>query len=163
MSDKIQLAVGYIGVTREGRRVEIVNCTQDTVYPWRGSNRETYTDCGSFSTNRNDFRDIIGPLVDLVNYNDGKWHRWGEGADCPVHENTLVEVSYINSDGDLEVGDMQAGLWMWNSTIELILAFRVTKEYAEPVKLREFWLVQGYFHSFDPGYEGAVHVREVLK
>jgi hypothetical protein len=102
-------------------------------------------------------------LRNPVNYNDGNWHRWGGDAECPVPEKTLVEVAYIDSDGDPDEVEMDAGQCMWNSTIEIILAFRVTKEYVEPVKLREFWLVQGYFHSFDPGYEGAVHVREVIK
>ena len=165
MSDKIQLAVGYIGVTREGKRIEIVNHTQDTVYPWRGCNNETYTDCGSFSSNRNDFKDIVRPLRKPVNYNDGNWHRWGGDAECPVHKNTLVQVSYIDSDGDPDEVEMDAGQWMWNSTIEIILAFRVTKDYVEP---REFWIRpidtgNGRIRNYNPGDNSFIHVREVLK
>tara|TARA_R110000796_G_scaffold12575_6_gene41529 strand:- start:2797 stop:3288 length:492 start_codon:yes stop_codon:yes gene_type:complete len=163
MSDKIQLAVGYIGVTRKGKRVEIVKCTGDTIYRWRGCNNETYTDCGRFSSNRKDARDIVRPLGNPINYNDGNWHRWGGDAECPVHVKTLVEVAYIDSDGDPDEVEMAAGQWMWNSTIEIILAFRVTKEYVEPRKPREFWLVKGYFHSSEPDDKDAIHVREVIK
>jgi hypothetical protein len=165
MSDKIQLAVGYMGVTREGKRVEIVNGTSDYLYPWRGCNNETYTHCGSFSSNRNDARDIVRPLGKPVNYNDGSWHRWGGGAKCPVHERTLVEVAYIDSDGDPDEVEMDAGQWMWNSTIEIILAFRVTKEYVEP---RDFWIQpldtgNGRIKDYNPGDSSFIHVREVIK
>jgi hypothetical protein len=169
MSDKIQLAVGYVGVTREGKRVEIVNCTQDTLYPWRGCNNETYTDCGSFSSNRNDFRDIVLPLGKPVNYNDGNWHRWGGDAECPVHENTLVQVRLLKPTD--EYGDMTAlaSEWWWKQPCDCpILAFRVTKEYVEPLKLREFWIRpidtgNGRIRNYNPGDNSFIHVREVLK
>jgi hypothetical protein len=162
MSDKIQLHVGYVGVTREGKRVEIVkNYPNSYTYMWVGDNSESYTPSGRFASSRIDAKDIVGLWVESLNYNDGKWYRWGGDVECPVHDLTLVEVSYIDSVGDLEIDDMQADMWAWDSVSVPILAFRVTKEYVEPVKLREFWLVQGYFHSSDPGDKDAIHVREV--
>jgi hypothetical protein len=100
-----------------------------------------------------------------VNYNDGSWHRWSGDAECPVHENTLVEVTYIDSDGDPDEVEMSAGQWMWNSTIEIILAFRVIKEYVEP---REFWIQRidtgnGRIRDYNPGGGSFIHVREVIK
>jgi hypothetical protein len=164
MSDKIQLAVGYMGVTREGKRVEIVNGTSDYLYPWRGCNNETYTHCGSFSSNRNDARDIVRPLGKPVNYNDGSWHRWSGDAECPVHKDSVVQVKYLEGK---TVGHSEslACLYVWGSVSAPIFAFRVAKEYAEP---REFWIRpidtgNGRIRNYNPGDNSFIHVREVLK
>jgi hypothetical protein len=166
MSDKIQLAVGYVGITREGKRVEIVNGTSDYLYPWRGCNNETYTDCGSFSSNRNDARDIVRPLRKPVNYSDGNWHRWSGDAECPVHKDSTVQVRLL--DPTEEYGDMTdlASRWCWEQPCDCpILAFRVTKEYVEP---REFWIRpidtgNGRIKDYNPGDISFIHVREVIK
>lgn len=171
MSDKIQLAVGYVGVTRGGKRVEIVNCTGDTIYPWRGCTNETYTAGGRFSSNRKDARDIVGFLRNPVNYNDGSWHRWGGDAKCPVHKNTLVQVRFLNPTD--EYGDMTAlaSEWWWKQPCDCpIIAFRVTKEYVEPRKPRDFWIAtmnpmlqcDVKIKKPDDMY-GYIHVREVIK
>jgi hypothetical protein len=171
MSNKIQLHVGYVGVTREGKRVEIVkNYPNSYTYMWVGDNNESYKPSGRFTSSRIDAKDIVGPWINPVNYNDGNWHRWGGDAECPVHENTIVKVSYIDSAGDLEIDDMQAGMWKWGSASVPILAFRVTKEYVEPVEPRDFWIAtmnpmlqcDVKIKKPDDMY-GYIHVREVIK
>jgi hypothetical protein len=163
MSDKIQLAVGYVGVTREGKRVEIVRkYPKSYTYMWIGDNCVLYTDKGTCSLNEESPRDIVRPLRKPVNYNDGNWHRWGGDAECPVHKDTVVQVKYIERE---TVGGFEsaASLYVWGSVLAPIVAFRVTKEYVKPVKPREFWLLQGYFHSYEPDNKDAIHVREVIK
>jgi hypothetical protein len=171
MSDKIQLNVGYVGATREGKRVEIVNCTHDNIYSWRGNNNETYTHWGSFSSNRNDARDIVGPWVKpLTDYNDGNWHQWSSDK-CPVHERSFVEcVWHHEVSGATGItkriagGDSKDYKVLWRHVIK----FRVTKEYNAPVAPREFWVYNGSVswgiktEKPDDMY-GYIHVREVVE
>jgi hypothetical protein len=158
MSDKIQLHIGYVGATREGKRVEILNCTHDNIYSWRGNNNETYTHCGSFSSNRNDARDIVGPWV-REDYNDGNWHRW-EGGRCPIHGNS--EVNILTKE---RTYDCKASEYPWNHPTDSIIAFKVIQVYTEP---REFWIYNGSVswgiktEKPDDMY-GYIHVREVVE
>jgi len=93
----------------------------------------------------------------MTDYSDGNWHGWN-GGDCPVHPNTVVEVTW--SDGDNWSGE--ACLNVWN----VVQLFRVVKRHKEP---REFWIdVHGFAYD-NPKYAKSVspfwtpiHVREVL-
>lgn len=167
----IQLHVGYIGITREGKRVEITKSRTSGWYPWRSSNGNTYDSKGYlWNCDKPTNRDIIGPWVEtpvepLPNYNDGNWHRWyGATADGPVHESSTVQVRLLNPAD--EHGDMTdlASVWWWEQPCDCpILAFRVTKEYVAPVEPREFWVVPATGKCFmsKPAYTSAIHVKEV--
>jgi hypothetical protein len=168
--NNIQLHVGYIGITREGKRVEIT--TKDTygsVYPWLSSDGDSYEGDGSFVSQIGSPLDIVGPWVETpvepqVNYNDGNWHRWdGTTAECPVHTESVVEVNYINFDQLLLTDSTYARYYNWDSDLASIVAFRVTKEYVAPVEPREFWVVPATGKCFmsKPAYTSALHVKEV--
>jgi hypothetical protein len=165
----IQLHVGYIGITREGKRVEIIHDNYDPEYQWE-SEITSYTDKGCVLQSQECMADIIGPWVEtpvepLPNYNDGNWHRWdGATAECPVHESSTVEVNYIDGEGHTIIDDLRASSLNWGSTYEPILAFRVTEEYVAPVEPREFWIVPATGKCFmsKPAYTSAIHVREVI-
>ena len=182
--NNIQLHVGYIGITREGKRVEITGVdTYKSSWPWESYDGEWYTGSGAFwSITKVDQRDIVGPyegaqqpmlgvetpVVPQVNYNDGKWHRWdGATAECPVHKDSTVEVTYMDQDAGIIIDSRYARNYCWNSGHGPILAFRVTKEYVAPVEPREFWIM--YSKIMQPRIEshkpldttGYIHVKEV--
>jgi hypothetical protein len=167
--NNIQLHVGYIGITREGKRVEIIERSYDMEYPWNCKDTD-YTDTGGYSQSRETNNDIIGPWVETpvepqVNYNDGNWHRWdGATAECPVHKDSTVEVTYMDQDAGIIIDSRYARNYCWNSGHGPILAFRVTREYVAPVEPREFWVVPATGKCFisKPAYTPAIHVREVI-
>jgi hypothetical protein len=65
----------------------------------------------------------------MTNYNDGKWHGWNGLSDtCPVHKESLVDVVYA---GTICKG-VKAGEWVWGD--EFVGAFRVVKEYKQPIQ-----------------------------
>ena len=165
--NNIQLHVGYIGITRGGKRVEIIEGSCDMEYPWNCKDT-CYTDIGGYLKSRETNSDIIGPWVETpvepqVNYNDGNWHRWDGATKCPVHKETEVEVNYIDGEGDANGGTLIANSFNWGSNDEPIVAFRVTKEYVAPVEPREFWVVPAIGKCFmsKPAYTSAIHVKEV--
>jgi hypothetical protein len=168
MTKPIQLHVGYVGITREGKRVEIIDDRgSNVVYRWRGKDDGVYTNDGRFGFSKADCTfDIVGPWVEtpvetLADYNDGKWHRWA-GGDRPVHPSSVVHAKYIHR-GDLTEYTQGAIGFTWDTTVDPIVAFRVTKEYVEPPKVpREFWLLQGKIYSYYHMDPDAIHVREVL-
>jgi hypothetical protein len=172
--NNIQLHVGYIGITREGKRVEITKSRTSGCYPWRSSNGNTYDSKGYlWNCDKPTNRDIIGPWVEtpvepLPNYNDGNWHRWdGATSECPVHGDSLVEVNYIYGGYELRY----ARNYCWNSSHGPIVAFRVTKEYVAPVEPREFWVELDVIGGICKTHKAKtkdflgttlVHVREVI-
>ena len=169
--NNIQLHVGYIGITREGKRVEIASsflgCDD---YPWQTTEGVWYTYTGKFDrdSHTDEDQDIIGPWVETpvvpqANYNDGNWHRWdGATAECPVHTESVVEVNYIDGEGHTTIDNRRASSLNWGSNYEPILAFRVTKEYVAPVEPREFWIYQPRIEFNKPDdTTGYIHVKEV--
>ena len=67
----VKLHVGYVGVTREGKRVEIVEEDfRDTEYPFYSDDFEWYIANGGYyyadEYNQKDIKDIIGPWVEPV-------------------------------------------------------------------------------------------------
>lgn len=80
-----------------------------------------------------------------VNYNDGKWHGWN-GGECPVHPETIVEVSHKTSGF---VSGEEAEQFYWDGDKCMIVAFRVIKEHKDP---RDVWIgidANGNCHFFD--------------
>ena len=167
--NNIQLHVGYIGITREGKRVEIESIdSSDDNYPWVTTCGDWYTDTGKFDGDCYcDKEDIIGPWVETpvepqVNYNDGNWHGWNTGA-MPVHAETLVTA--IFDDGSGSSVTALACDYSWEVKGFSPVVFRVTKEYVAPVEPREFWITTGLVQivrATKPHCpEGYIHVKEV--
>jgi hypothetical protein len=167
MTNQVRLHVGYVGITREGKRVEITKETNMPDYPFSSSEYNSYCSGGNYWRDEAACsQDIVGPWVDtpvepLADYNDGKWHRWA-GGECPVHSSSVVHARYILR-GDLTEYTQRAKDFRWDAIDNPIIAFRVTKEYVEPPKVpREFWLIQGKIYNYYHTNTNAIHVREVL-
>lgn len=111
-----------------------------------------------------------------VDYNDGNWHGWN-GGECPVHPESDVKVVLLEGVAPLS---RAAKYLAWSHDTLYpegnIVAFRVTKQYVEPPKPREFWINEyddgyiGYPHDSkeraDISSEGrirCIHVREVIE
>jgi hypothetical protein len=106
---------------------------------------------------------------DMTNYDDGKWHGWN-GGECPVHPETVVQMVWQFSKGDIRPGKVNGRakeyIWEGNDSGNIV-AFRVIKEYREP---REFWVniasgavceSDGVF--FGTTFPNVIKVREVLE
>jgi hypothetical protein len=169
----IQLHVGYIGITREGKRVEIIDKSPHTAYPWDCEDT-CYTDTGYYLREGVTPKDIIGPWVETpvvpqVNYNDGNWHRWNGATECPVHPSSVVEYVWHDEIGMSGVLNRVSG-WDGSDTRikwAQVIKFRVTKEYVAPVEPREFWIMLSkimqpriVFNKPDDT-TGYIHVKEV--
>lgn len=67
-------------------------------------------------------------------YNDGQIHGWN-GGDCPVHPETVVKFWLRGSEScDLDTVPAKTVTWGHYSYGWDIIAFRVVKEYVEPVR-----------------------------
>ena len=64
----------------------------------------------------------------MSDYNDGFWHGWN-GGECPVHPETLVTCMWQCKDGFFDGDTDKAKMFAWHD----LDAFRVVKEYREPV------------------------------
>lgn len=98
----------------------------------------------------------------MTNYNDGKWHGWNGGA-CPVHPETVVEVQF-DTDRDVEKAKNLEWQHQHEGTYSDIIAFRIIKEYKEPMEVWMKW--SECLKDWMPcnrTHEGAVLFREVLK
>jgi hypothetical protein len=133
--NKIQLYVGYVGITRSGDRVEIVDFVWDAIYRWEGDNNNNYVWSGMYrSDNSPSPQDIVGPWVEPwvepVNYNDGNWYSWNGDA-CPTQEKSLIEYVWHDKKVGIlkdtsEQGDNRKSI-NWSQ----VVAFRVL----EPAEL----------------------------
>ena len=95
----VKLHVGYIGKTREGKRVEIVQYIKDTDWPWLDNEGNELSDDGSyFDLGNADPRDIIAPWTEPDTQEPGPWIGWN-GGECPVHPETVIEVALILHSG----------------------------------------------------------------
>jgi hypothetical protein len=65
-----------------------------------------------------------------IDYNDGKWHGWN-GGECPVHPETVVEVSY---DNNLDIDKACKYSWLHDGQSDDIIVFRVIKPYVAQVE-----------------------------
>jgi hypothetical protein len=177
MTKPIQLHVGYVGITREGKRVEIITerpyCSP---YPWE-SDIDAYTGDGLYINHATSQLDILGPWVETpvetpVDYNDGKWHRWA-GGECPVHPSSVVHATFLVGIGEPRTDSRLARMFHWGACASPIVAFRVTEGYVEPPKVpREYWVSNndGFAHDSLGSVlsesltekHGYTHVREVL-
>jgi hypothetical protein len=168
MENKVELHVGYVGVTRAGERVEITGFSKkDKRNPWLTNGDRSYRKNGSFLlTVTSDF-DVIGPWVEPANYNDGKWHQWN-GSECPVHPNSTVEM--ISTQSGMP-NRRAADSFTWDHEFDPILVFRVTKEFLEP---RELWISLNDYQAHETeadaqeydkhlgSHHGYFHVKEVM-
>jgi hypothetical protein len=178
MTKPIQLHVGYVGITREGKRVEIKSSNVTGTYPWLATSLDTYISSGHYYHGHHISPvDIVGPWVEtpvepLVDYNDGKWHRWA-GGERPVHRSSVVHATFLVDIGEPRTQSRAAHMFVWGDCASPIVAFRVTEEYVEPPKVpREYWVSNndGFAHdSLDSVLSdmltekhGYIHVREVL-
>jgi hypothetical protein len=161
MTEQVRLHVGYVGITREGKRVEIKSSNVTGTYPWLATSLDTYSSSGHYYHGHHiSPADIVGPWVAPVDYNDGKWHRWA-GGECPVHPSSVVHATYIEL-GCIHDIESVTGGFIWDSVHAPIIAFRVTKVHVEPPKVpREFWVRFGTAYNM-PIESDAIHVREVL-
>jgi hypothetical protein len=157
MTKPIQLHVGYVGVTREGKRVEIVRANNNmwTVqYPWTDDNL-SWCDNGAYhaDSQMHNF-DIVGPWVEAtklpINYNDGKWHQWN-GGECPVHHGSTVEMISAQSGKPTR---RAANSFTWDHELDPILAFRVTEEFVEP---RELWISLNDYQAHETEADAQEH------
>jgi hypothetical protein len=176
MTKEIQLYVGYVGITREGKRVEIVRTNNNMwteQYPW-ADDELSWRDNGEYhaDSQMHNF-DIVGPWVEPVDYNDGHMHRWS-GGDCPVHEDSKVEALYI-AYGDVETETRRAGDWLWEAeNVQPIIAFNVVRPFIEPKEPRELWISLNDYQAHDTEahaqahdelldrHHGYIHVKEVI-
>jgi hypothetical protein len=178
----VKLHVGYVGTTREGKRVEIVSTySGPNAYRYTSNTGQWYLSSGRIGQEKHRRRDIVGPWVDapvitklspLVDYNDGKWHRWA-GGECPVHNDTLVDATYLSDCEGVVTCSRSAYNFVWDSGDGPIVAFRVTKKYVEPPKEpREFWLLSPNKHGYNRILETIplgsdkneyIHVREIIE
>jgi hypothetical protein len=177
MTKPIQLHIGYVGITREGKRVEIIANDGSNEYQWGSDEYDWYMTSGNFWRNgKEDEEDIVGPWVETpveppVDYNDGKWHRWA-GGECPVHTSSVVHATFLAVIGEPRTESRAAHMFVWGDCDSPIVALRVTKEYVEPPKVpREFWVeldtvgdVCKTHKTKTREFLGTtlVHVREVL-
>jgi hypothetical protein len=155
---EVKLHVGYIGKTRDGKRVEIVGYMPDRTWPYRGDNNEWYLQNGEWGKVE---MDIIGPWVDEPTI--GQWIGWN-GGECPVHPKTVVECVW--HDGRKIVQNKgPADDYIWDKGKYITIAYRIIREHKEPPKPREFWVLphSGRCWPTQPDNPHAIHVREVLE
>ena len=152
----VELHVGYVGATREGKRVEIVEQRMTGSCPWVGSNGASWSSNGLFSYSYNPHpQDIIAPWEE-----PGKWIGWN-GGKCPVHPKTVVEVrSWAGCRRQVEAKLIRS--WNDAGAQSQPIAYRVIKEHKEP---REFWVYPetGIIKDSKPACPHAIHVREVAE
>lgn len=73
----------------------------------------------------------------MTDYNDGNWHGWN-GGKCPVHPESKLRA--VTEDGGVFNCYADDVAWHHDEAGGNIVAFRVTKQYVEPQKPREFWI-----------------------
>lgn len=159
----MEIKVGGVYKTRGGERVEIVSKWDNHEWIWKGHSDLTYNKRGEQGIPEND---LIAPWHDeepaRVDSNRewmsesptpevGKWIGWN-GGECPVHPETIVEVSY-----PMGMDKSTASALIWGHSLMPIIAYRIIKEHVEP---REFWVAGNV--AYEALIAGAVHVREVL-
>jgi hypothetical protein len=153
MTKPIQLHVGYVGLSREGKRIEITEFREKNGhYQWLAGDDESYRKDGSYLLTVTSDLDIVGPWVEPVDYNDGNWHRWG-GGNCPVHPETEVELMPLNPyDTTMRPNTVSATAihvdWGVNCD-NPIVSFCVTKEFIKPKEPRELWVSLNDYQAHD--------------
>lgn len=128
---KVQLAVGQVWKTREGREVEIVSSDNDANFPFDGSNNESYTPSGTVWM---DAGADSCDLIELVQDENG-WRPWKATADsqCPVDGETLVHLRFSNGDATSLKHPSHAGDFAWREIApESIVAYKIVEETPRP-------------------------------
>jgi hypothetical protein len=173
MQNKVELHVGYVGITRSGLRVKI-DSPGDRDYLWKAGFLTWYADGRHNIDNDQHHNDIVGPWIDIpvpstVNYNDGKWHQW-HGGERPVHHKSTVNVILAQGGEAARI----ASKFTWDHKLDPILVFRVTNEHVEPKEPRELWVSLNDYQAHDTEadaqdydlhlgcHHGYFHVKEVI-
>jgi len=101
----------------------------------------------------------------MRNYNDGEWHKWGGQFKNPVHDKSLVDQVFHNT--EINVSGVNDNCHAIDIDWTHILMFRVVKEHREP---RVFWVkrrigtLEAIGLSFcNPQDQGAFKVIEVIE
>lgn len=144
MTDEVKLHVGYVGRTRDGKRVEILGTGGPDGYPFKGDNGKTYNEFGMWSHKypRSE-NDIIGPWEEpTTEYPVGQWIGWN-GGECPVHPETVVDYVWHDPDTNrcgygsqrkaVEAGSVRLA---WRNVVK----FRIVTPYVEPKPPLECWV-----------------------
>jgi hypothetical protein len=170
---EVKLHIGYVGITREGNRVEIA-AGHGGEYSWT-DHALTWRTNGRYNRHHPYHRlDIVGPWEEKstqtsTDYDDGNWHRWNGGR-CPVHPKSMVTVSFINVYEEMVTMDGKAEHCNWLAG-KSIIAFKVVTKYTEP---REAWVSLNDYQAHESeaaaqDYDaklgcqhGYFHVREVF-
>ena len=111
----------------------------------------------------------------MTDYNDGKWHGWN-GGECPVHPETQVDAILMDGSRPRGCGNSVAYDLDWDHgpCEEDIIAFRVVKEYREPLEVYlSEWIqydilsgkpcAKSTWSECSPDTPGAVLFREVIE
>ena len=156
----VELHVGYVGITDDGDRVEIL----DHVYPeskygyFVGSNNACYWANGMGDRTRQLKTDIVGPWIEPETQEPGPWIGWN-GGECPVHPDTVVEYAFIGQAG-VDMDRECAGRMDWSDSFEPIIAYYVIKE---PQKAAEYTIDPKTHIIWYSCEDDLVHVREVTE
>jgi hypothetical protein len=154
MTKPIQLHVGYVGVTRKGKRVEITEFREKNGhYQWLAGDDESYRKDGSYLLTVTSDLDIVGPWVEPVDYNDGFWHQWN-GGECPVHPKSTVEMISAQSGKPTRSAAIS---FTWDHELDAILAFRVTEEFIKPKEPRELWVSLNDYQAHETEADAQAH------
>ena len=107
--DRPELAVGQVWKDRMGREVRVMGNDCGPIYPFNGSNGQSYTPNGTIWNLDEDEQD----LVELIQDEHG-WRPWKATKDsvCPVPEDTTVCIRLCNK----TKGVRRAGNAYWDET-----------------------------------------------
>ena len=94
----------------------------------------------------------------MTNYNDGNWHGYNGQDLSSIHQLSEIEAIWFGS-CSLGTGRRQRGEHVWAGTV----AFRVTKEYREPISGYVRPDCIQYDTPDDCDMHKFIHVREVLE
>ena len=155
----VELHVGYVGKTREGKRVEIVRiCPPRSDDLFISDNGFFYHVNGSIFPNISHGLDIVGPWAEPETQEPGQWVGWNGGS-CPVHPDTVVEYAFIGQAG-IDMDRECAGRMDWSDSFEPIIAYYVIKE---PQKAAEYTIDPKTHIIWYSCEDDLVHVREVTE
>jgi hypothetical protein len=151
----VKLYVGYIGVDRIGRRVHITKATNNTSYPFRAENGNSFTKEGKYYAGGDMSQDIIGP--------------WVEYGPKPTMFKDLTD----EEKGEILLA-FYAGKEMQYFSVNSRTWIKCISEKPLPLSIyrikpapREYWIStgkqSGVTQVHNEAVDGAVHVREVME
>jgi hypothetical protein len=161
MTDKPQLHVGYVGRTREGKRVTIIGLSPNRLYKWADENGRSYCDDGRYFKSGRGPGDITGPWIEPApakEYKPGVWYSWS-GAACPFDGTT--EVKCMLGDGRIEWGEAAAFDWIDFGGNTAVIAFTVLDQ-PKPTTYTVTVEVSGLGKEWAESLEGFIRDADVM-